>query len=180
MRSTFALLALIGLYTAPPAFAEVVQAGGEGFAIRIEAEVTASPEKVWAALVEPARYWNPEHSWSGDSANFTLEAEAGGCFCENLPAADGAPSGSAVHMQVTQAVPHRMLRLSGALGPLQSEALAGTLTITIDGEDGRTAIVWEYVVGGYARFELEGVAAAVDQVLSQQLDRLAATIAELP
>ena len=40
------------------------------------------------------RWWNPEHSYSGVAANFSIDARAGGCFCERLK------DGSVAHMTV--------------------------------------------------------------------------------
>ena len=66
-----------------------------------------------------------------------------------------------------------MLRLSGALGPLQGEALAGTLTVTITAIDARRSkISFDYVVGGFARFPLDSIAPAVDGVIGEQHSRL--------
>src|SRR3546814_8253213 len=77
--------------------------------------------------------------------------------------------GSVEHMRVIQAYPERALRMQGALGPLQSEAVTGILTIAISEVEDGTRIVWEYVVGGHMRFEIPVIAKAVDGVMSQQL-----------
>ena len=49
-----------GLVLALPllAGAEVVNAGADGFVARNTASIAAPPARVWAALVEPARWWN--------------------------------------------------------------------------------------------------------------------------
>ena len=75
-------------------------------------------------------------------------------------------------MRVLHAAPRSWLRMSGALGPLQSEALNGTLTISLTPDNGATKITWTYVVGGYARSPLEDIAIPVDMVQSEQLQRL--------
>ena len=76
-------------------------------------------------------------------------------------------------MQVIHAAPGSRLRMTGALGPLQSEALTGTLSITLTAAETGTSIEWTYVVGGHARFPLDQVAPAGDGVMSEQLHRLA-------
>jgi hypothetical protein len=77
-------------------------------------------------------------------------------------------------MHIIYAEPGRVLRLSGGLGPLQSEAVTGTLTITLKAlPAGGTRIQWFYVVGGYGRFKFTEVAVAVDKVLEEQVKRLA-------
>lgn len=154
---------------AGPAAAEVT-ISNTGFAATNTATVTASPAEVWAVLVEPARYWNGDHSWSGDAANFSMEPRAGGCFCETLP-----DDGSVEHMRVVMVQPNQMLRLAGALGPLQSEGLAGALTWQLEStESGGTLITQSYSVGGHMQFERETLAPVVEDVVREQLNRLAA------
>ena len=73
--------------------------------------------------------------------------------------------------------PGQVLRLTGALGPLQSEALLGTMTITLKaGATTGTRILIEYVVGGYMRYRPEQIAPAVDRMLGQQLAGLSAKL----
>ena len=89
--------------------------------------------------------------------------------------------GSAEHMHVIFADPQRgLLRMAGALGPLQGEAVRGVLTITLTKTETGTRIDWEYVVGGYMRFQTAEIAPAVDQVLGEQLGRLAALLTPAP
>jgi hypothetical protein len=66
-----------------------------------------------------------------------------------------------------------MMRLSGAFGPLQGEALTGTLTIQIKATPGGSALRFDYVVGGYMRFKVADIAPAVDTVIGEQLAGLA-------
>ena len=171
-RSRGALLALALTFSAAPLQAEVTAIDAGGFVTQDSALLAAPPEQVWAALIEPSRWWNPQHSWSGEAANLTLAPQAGGCFCEALPV-----GGSVEHARVVYAGPGKLLRLSGALGPLQSEALTGTLTIELTQEREGTRVGWTYVVGGHARFPLAQVAPVVDRVQSEQLERLAALLA---
>lgn len=164
---------------AVPAAAEVVEARPGHFVTRAEAVVDATPKEVWLALISPSRWWSSEHTWSGEAANLTLTPQAGGCFCEKIPEVDEPGrftlEGSVEHMRVIQAYPERALRMTGALGPLQSEPVTGVLTIvisTVEGEEG-TRIVWEYNVGGAMRYELPVIGRAVDGVMTLQLTRLA-------
>ena len=171
--------ALLGMaFLAQPAAAEVIDADENGFVTRDIAVVTASTKQTWLTLISPARWWNAAHTWSADAANLTLKPQAGGCFCEKIPE-DPDPTritleGSVEHMRVIQAFPEKALRMRGGLGPLQSEAATGVLTIVLSElEDGNTQIVWEYAVGGRMRYEIPMIAKAVDGVMSQQLDGLA-------
>ena len=159
-----------------PAEAEVTASSDSGFVSHSEAVVAATPAEVWAALLFPAGWWNGEHSYSGDSANLTLDAVPGGCFCETIPGADGVPAGKIEHMRVVYLAPHSTLRLSGGLGPLQSDAVTGVLTITLGSEGAGTKITWDYVVGGYVRTSMTGLAPVVDRVVGEQLIRLAASL----
>lgn len=156
-----------------PAHAEVTTSD-TGFMVIDEVRIPAQPAEVWAALIEPSRYWNPEHGYSGEAENYSLEPRAGGCFCEALP-----EGGSVEHMRVVLVQPERMLRLSGALGPLQSQGLAGALTWEIDAIGEGTRLRLTYVVGGYMpAFADVDIATAVNGVLREQMDRLVALFAE--
>lgn len=171
MRHYRLLLPILSLGLTAPAHAEVGEAAPLGFVVSGEVTVAAEPAAVWAALVEPAKWWNSQHSWSGDAANLTLDPRAGGCFCEKLPG-----GGSVEHMRVIYAAPGEMLRLSGALGPLQGQALSGTLTIELAAEADGTHIKWISVVGGFAAFDDAEIPAAVDYVIGEQMGRLSALL----
>jgi hypothetical protein len=75
---------------------------------------------------------------------------AGGCFCERLK-----DDGSVQHLQVVYAAPGQGLRLRGALGPLQTEGVDGTLSWTLKPGEGGTTVTLSYVVGGYIRSGME-------------------------
>ena len=79
-------------------------------------------------------------------------------------------------MRVIYAQPGRLLRMSGALGPLQRDAATGTLTVTLEPTAAGTRLIWEYVVGGYMRFTPSEIGTGVASVLAGQLGRLAAQI----
>lgn len=182
-RSTIVSVALAGailLGVATPAAAEVVEPTESGFVSRLAVEVNAAPADVWKTLIAPNLWWSKAHTYSGDAANLYLDAQAGGCFCEKLPlgkdAAPNARSGSAEHMRVVHAAPGQVLRLSGGLGPLQSEPVGGVLTITLKPTVAGTRILWEYVVGGFMRYKVAEIAPAVDKVMAGQLASLAAHI----
>lgn len=176
MQLRFAL-PLVFAFAAQSLSAEVVESDERGFVTRDVVVVKAAPKASWLALISPAKWWNSGHTWSGDSANLTMKPQAGGCFCERIPE-DPDPKritleGSVEHMRVIQAHPERALRLSGGLGPLQSEAVTGVLTIAMSEVEQGTMIVWEYAVSGRMRYEIPVIAKAVDGVMSQQLNGLA-------
>lgn len=168
------------LVAVPSAHADVVSRSEAGFVVRLSSEVTAPAADAWRTVLAPAQWWQSQHTFSGDAANISLDPQVGGCFCEILPRPEGAPAtqkpGGVQHMRVIYIEPPRALRLSGALGPLQSEALAATMTITIKPTEKGSRILFEYVVGGYMRYKVDEIAPAVDRMLAAQLASLAARL----
>jgi uncharacterized protein YndB with AHSA1/START domain len=168
MRGILVFAMLAG---AVPAAADVTGQNQSGVATADAVTIAAPPDRVWEALVRPARWWNSEHSRSGKAANLTLDPRAGGCFCEALPG-----GGSVEHMRVIYADPGKQLRMTGALGPLQAEGLAATLTVKLEGSGETTKLTWSYKVGGYTDLPLTQIAPAVDGIISEQVQRLARLI----
>lgn len=156
------------IFGAGAAHAEIVSAGPGGFNIRHVAEApnVAAP-MVWAALADVGRWWDPEHTYSGDSRNLTLEPHPRGCLCEKLSLYAGIEHASVVYAQ-----PAKTLRLSGALGPLQEFGVAGTMTWQIEPAGGGSRITLTYSAGGFADRPLSDWAPIVDEVLGVQLQRL--------
>lgn len=166
LSTCLALLAL-GLGPLAGARAEVVAPAGDGFAIAFSTPIAVPPAKAWAALVQPQRWWNDEHTWSGDAGNLSLLPSAGGCFCERWD------EGSAEHARVLMVLPERLLRLSGALGPLQELGVAGTLSFWLRyAEDGSARLDTEYRVSGSASLGLDQWADSVEGMLQEQASRL--------
>lgn len=167
-------IALAVSLLATPAAAEVVQSERGGFASSHSALVAADRQTVWRELVHPEGWWS--HTWSDNPANLRLDPQAGGCFCETIPAADGWPAGSVEHMRVIAAFPGTMLRMSGSLGPLQAEGLVGTLTVALAEEGEGTRITWDYITGGEAHFAPGTLASVVDGVQAEFLGQLVARL----
>lgn len=171
--------------TAAPASAEVVAVSDSHFIVKHSVTAPADRTAVWKALIAPARWWNKDHTWSGNADNLYLDAQATGCFCEKLPRPADAPAdqrmGSVEHLHVVYADPQAgLLRMTGGLGPLQGEAMGGIMTIRLVTVDGGTRIDVEYAVNGLFRIKGESIAPAVDQVLGEQFGRLAALFAAAP
>lgn len=177
MKNVLISVAVITAFSSP-ALAEVKTVSDNGFNIVHIAEVNAEPDVVWKRLIAPKEYWSKAHSWSGSSEGFYIDPQAGGCFCE-LFQQKGADNkiktvGSVEHMRVIFAQPGKVLRMQGALGPLQSEAVLGTLTAAIEPlkAGGGSKISFSYVVGGYMRYKTADIAPAVDKVLAEQFKSL--------
>jgi uncharacterized protein YndB with AHSA1/START domain len=147
--------------------ADVISATASGLALRETAHVAAPPGKVYAALIEPFRWWSSEHSFSGSAANMSLDAKAGGCWCENL-----LHGGSVLHMTVVYVDPGKTLRLRGALGPFQGMAVDGAMTWTLEPANGGTDVTMTYNLGGFVDGGFQGMASGVDGVLGEQIARL--------
>jgi hypothetical protein len=147
--------------------AEVLGVGANGFEVRQTVHVAAASDKAYAALVQPARWWNSDHTFSGNAANLVLDAHAGGCWCETLP--DG---GSVEHLRVVYVAPGKTLRLRGALGPFQGLGVDGAMTWTVKSGASGTDISVSYTLGGYAKDGFDALSKAADRVLSEQIERL--------
>jgi hypothetical protein len=156
------------LLAAPTVHAAVTSVNQAGFALAFEGSVQAEPEGIYAAMTRIGEWWDPEHSWSGDSKNLYMDMRVGGCFCEKLP--DG---GAAEHLRLVYFAPGKEIRLAGGLGPLQGMGMGGTLVLTIKpGEEGYT-VNWTYTVHGHGTEEsMASLAPIVDFVQQQAFDRL--------
>ena len=163
-----AAVCLAVLALASMARAEVIDSQAGGFTIRDSRLVKAPPDRVWATLVQPARWWSSEHTYSHDARNLTLTPRPGGDWLETLPNGGGVR-----HMAVVFAAPLTTLRLEGGLGPLQALGVAGHLTFTLTPDGEATLVTLTYDVGGHAPGGLDKLAAPVDAVLGEQLGRLA-------
>jgi uncharacterized protein YndB with AHSA1/START domain len=152
--------------------AAVIDVAASGFAVKNEVAVNASPDAVYAAVLHDiGRWWNGKHSYSGDSTNLSIDARPGGCFCEKLPG-----DGGVEHAKIIALIPNSLIRMSGALGPLQASGLTGTLTLKFTPANGGTKAEMAYSVGGYMEGGFQPVVAAVDGVLRDQLERLKAYV----
>jgi uncharacterized protein YndB with AHSA1/START domain len=157
---------------AVPCHAAVDSAAANGFSLSETVHVAAAPGSVYAAFVVPSHWWSAAHSYSHDAANFSLEARAGGCWCEKLP--DG---GSVEHLRVVMVMPGKAIRFAGAMGPFQPLGASGALTVTFKpAPDGGTDVLATYNLGGYSKDGFAAGAEAGDRVLTEQLARLKAFV----
>src|SRR5579863_9724674 len=130
---------------AATARADVVDSSATGFTVRVTVTITASPDDVYRKLVRNVGdWWASDHTFSGNSHNLSIEEKPGGCFCEKLPEGGGVR-----HMEVVNLAPGKTLVMSGALGPLQSIAAAGSMQFQLVPADDGTKLVFTYAVTGY-------------------------------
>jgi uncharacterized protein YndB with AHSA1/START domain len=165
------------LSIAMPSFAraEVVQSSPAAIVLEHRYPIAATPQQAWRALVHPELWWPSDHTWSGAATNLRLEAQAGGCFCENWGEA------SAEHGRVVMSRPGELLRIQGALGPLQAMAVSAVLTIELEAAPGGgTNAKVTYRVSGDPTHGLDKFAPAVDQVVGLQFGNFARYAASAP
>jgi len=112
--------------------ATVNDSAANGFSVTEAVHIGATPDKVYAELIQPGHWWSSVHTFSKNATNLTLDAKAGGCWCEKMP-----NGGSVQHLTVVFADPGNALVLRGALGPMQGLGVDGALTIELKPGKGR-------------------------------------------
>lgn len=163
--SRFAIFAAAALF-AGAANAAVVDSTPTGFEIAQTVHIAAPPDAVYAALIVPAKWWNSEHTFSGNAGNLRLEAKGGGCFCESWP------DGSVQHATVVDAEQGKVLRLRGPLGPFQGHGVDSALTFTLKAAGDGTDLMLDNSVGGYMKGGFGKWPALADVMLAEQMFRL--------
>jgi len=162
MNNRLALFLLLAI-SGPVSAADVT---ATGFLVRYELAIGAPPTKVYDSLINVGSWWSEKHTYSGDARNLSIDARAGGCFCEKLP------NGSVEHLRVVFVRANQSLRMTGALGPLQASGVAGAMTWRLSPAESGTKLELAYSVGGFMAGGFESIAPAVESVLREQADRL--------
>jgi hypothetical protein len=158
----FILLALAASVSTT-AFAEVVSSGPNGFHVRETAQIVVPTASAYDAFTRIGQWWNKEHTYSGDSANLSLALSAGGCFCERFPAGGGME-----HMRVAYADPGKRFVMTGPLGPLLFQAVAGVMDVQVERIAGGSKVTLDYRAAGFAEGGADKLAPIVDSVLADQ------------
>jgi hypothetical protein len=162
-------LAAFALLVASPTAAEVVSASSNGFEVRQTVNLVVPPDIAFAAFRDIPGWWDPEHTYSGDAANLSLNLAPGGCFCERFPKGGGIE-----HLHVAYVDPGKHVILTGSLGPLLYEATAGVMDVQVKSTAGGSQLTLDYRVAGFAKGGGEKLAVDVDQMLGEQMKRLRA------
>jgi len=170
MRYCFGRATAVLLFSCSPAYADVVAKAPDGMTIRIVAEAPIDGDAAWARLVDVATWWGSSHSYSGDAKSLSLDARAGGCWCEIWA------GGEVEHGRVALVMPKQMLRVAGAFGPLQDLGVSAAMTFTLaDGATaGTTRLTLDYKAVGSSLSGLDRMAPLVDQVLPEQVKHFVA------
>ena len=157
---------------ATSATAEVTDAEAGGFTTVNEVMIDANAETAWRAAIDGVgKWWNPDHTISGDASRMSITAAPQGCFCENF----GGDAG-VVHMNVSMVSPGALIRLTGALGPLGLMGVSGNMTWEFETVEDATKVRFTYAVGGYRPGGLDVISGPVDAVIGEALARLKAQI----
>lgn len=162
-----ALIMLALCFVSFSAVSQVVEVGEHGFVISVERTVPTSHERAYQQFIQVKNWWSSEHTYFGDSNNLTIDAKAGGCFCE----INGTKQ--VLHMTVSYVDPNNEIRMVGGLGPLQMMGVQGGMVWKFEKIDEKTTkIVHRYQVVGFVAGGLAKIADAVNQVQTLQVDRL--------
>ena len=173
MSKLTSLLLLALLFHGSSATAAVLDKSANGFVIESVVEVAHTPLLSYQQFLRVGEWWDGDHSWFGKAENFSIDARAGGCFCE----INGEQQ--VQHAEVVFVKPAEEIRMTGGLGPLQAMAVHGVLVWKFEPLDqGGTRITHRYVVSGYLNGGLAALAEVVDKVQSSQLQRLQQQLAE--
>lgn len=161
--------AIIGFVSAGTAHADILLATPEHYSLKQEAISGLGPDAMWNRLIHPEIWWHPEHSYSGNSANLSLDAVAGGAWTETWG------DGSVEHGRVLQVQTGKTLRLDAPFGPLQDLAVQVIWTITIEPYEDGSKVIFTEVANGTAASKLDALAPAVDFVKTEAIQRLTQT-----
>lgn len=169
MRACLAALAILCSLISVAA-AEVKSATPDAMLMEFRGTIPLPREQAWARALAIPAWWSDGHTWSADASNMTLDARAGGCWCESW--ADGQVE----HGRVLALMNGSLLRLQASLGPLQEMAVSGVLLISLARSDteGATDVMMTYRVNGVASSGLDALAPVVDGVMAEQFARLIA------
>jgi uncharacterized protein YndB with AHSA1/START domain len=148
--------------------AEIADSGAGGFTVKVTLQIQAQPQDVYRRLVgHVGEWWNPEHTYSHDGRNLSIEEKPMGCFCEKL-----ANGGGVRHMEVVYVDPGKHLSMIGGMGPLQFIAATGSMVIELSPSKVGTLLKVSYSVMGYLAKGMDSWAAPVDNVVTEQFTRL--------
>ncbi|WP_205478963.1 ATPase [Sphingomonas arenae] len=161
------LLALAAGLTASAASAEVKSASEHGFVIEQRATLVVPPEVAFRSIGEVRNWWSPDHTYSGNASNLSLELRPGGCFCERLDSGGGIE-----HLRVAYLEPGKRVVLTGALGPLLYEGVSGVMDFQVERTAGGSVLKMSYKASGFANGGAARLAPVVDKVLGEQMKRL--------
>jgi hypothetical protein len=159
MRAVLTALAAV-CASAAPAAAQIVERSEDHFVLRYELALEAAPGDFADAVDNLPLWWNPSHTYSGDSANLSLDLDPGTCFCEALD--DGSVF---EHGAVYEWDPETGVLLHAALGPLNGRTEQADWSFGWAG----STLTMTYVVRGPG---VGAFADPVDRVMGEAFGRM--------
>ena len=164
------IISALALFAAPVSAAVVNSSPGH-FTLGYTSTVKATPDQVWATVVNLPRRRAAAHSYPGQAANLSTDPRAGGCWCERWTGPKGEAN-SIEHARIVMAMPGKVLRAVGGFGPLQQAPIYAVLSIEMKPVDGSTQLRMTYAASGDIAGGMAEIAPAIDGVLGQQFDNL--------
>lgn len=158
------IIAAIVLLLASPATASVVHADNHAFEVSQSVEVKLSASDAVVAFTRVSSWWMSDHTYSGNTANLSLDPRPGGCLCEKLPGGGGVE-----HLRVAYFEPGKILILTGAMGPLLHEAVNGVLIVHADPVERGSRVTIDYRASGFFNGGGQKFAAMVDRMLGDSI-----------
>ena len=159
---------LVGFFALATAHADIVEASDSHYVLRHEATSSLASDALWQRLVKPASWWHPDHTYSGDADNLSLDVRAGGLWRETW---DG---GSVVHGSILFLEDGKSMRLYAPFGPLQGLGVYTVWTITVSADGAGSKVVFDEISSGAPSADLDELAKAVDYVKTEAITRLVA------
>lgn len=150
------------------AHGEVIASSEQHFVLRHEAVSARAIDEMWERLIHPETWWHPDHTYSGDAKNLSLDAQAGGLWKEVWA------GGSVSHGRVLTVEAGRVLRMDAPFGPLQQLGAYTIWTITLSAVEEGTKVIFDEVSTAPPSANMAETAKAVDFVKSEAMSRLVA------
>lgn len=164
------LFAVLLVCVSASARADVISKSTTGFSLKITAEVPVDAKTAYDQFISVSDWWVASHTYYGKAENLSIEAKAGGCFCEK------SGDNEVLHMLVTYVQPGREIRMVGGLGPLQMMGVHGGMSWTFEPTEQGSRIIQTYNVTGYAEGGLDQLADIVNAVQTSQHNALVARL----
>lgn len=166
MSRVLGLAVMASALAATPAMAGVVSSSPNAFHVSHTQPLVAKRSDAFELLRQPALWWDSDHTYSGDAANFRLDLTPGGCFCEHMPG-----GGFVEHMRVLSFRPGEEIVLEGMLGPLRSAPARGVMILKLEDVGPNSRVTLDFKVVGFPDGDGATWAPIVDGVLDQQMKR---------
>lgn len=165
------LVQLVLMLCCLPLAAKVDTQSNQHFVVKHEFTVEKPLMSVFQKFKQVDKWWEGDHSFSGDASNLYFDFDKARCFCEQMP-----NGGFVEHLQVIHVEEMKKVVFSGGLGPLQEHPVNGKLIWQFEAQDNLVKVSVEYRVFGFVVGGMEQWPKAVDFVIGVQVKRLKAML----